>query len=556
MSDLNKNDIRNISIIVILVICAVGCNITAKYDIVTGVCNTLLSVIRAGIYMGLVMAWGIAVKRRILNIAVRRYLMVTAALLLFWNFVRSCKYIFLSGLESAGCICWYCYYIPLILVPLMGMFAVLCQGKPESYTIPGKLKFLYVPASILILLVMTNNGHQLVFSFPESDLPPWDDYRYETGYYMILIWIAAEVAAFFAVLMYRSRIPGKRRRIWAPLIPVTAAMVYSAGYIAGFPPLYAAVNDMTVVFSLLIMAVFETCIITGMIQSNTHHDELFRCSTLGAQITDKDYAICYMSDTARVFGREILKEAEKHPVDLGTERLSGAAVRGGHVFWLDDVSKVKELLEELKKTGEKLSENNSIIKADVELREKKTKTYEQVRLYDSISRQAAPQIENLEKLLSSSGQTENDKVLAHICVISAFIKRLGNLLLLGEESYHIPARETGLCLQESMENLKLCSVACSLSYECEGIVTKDTAVLIYSAFEQIIETALPDMTALMADLKTKNGNCILVLNISCEGDPVISCLKELNGQGLEAVYTEQDGDMRIVIRCQGRGDML
>lgn len=555
LADMNKRDIRNITMIILLVICAVACRMAAKYDIVTGTCNTLLSVIRAGIYMGLVIAWGISVRRRILNSAVCRYLTAIAVLLGFWLFIRSCKYMFLSGLESAGCICWYCFYIPMILVPLMGMFAAMCLGKPESYTVPAKLKLLYIPASVLILFVLTNNIHKMVFSFPESDLPLWDDYTYEAGYYVVLVWMAAEVAAFFAVMMYRSRVPGKRRRVWAPLVPVAAAAAYSAGYIAGVPLLYAAAGDMTVVFSLMIMAVFEACIITGMIQSNTHHDELFRCSTLGAQITDNDYGICYMSDTARVFGREILQKAENHPVDLGIERLSGADVSGGHVFWLDDVSKVKEMLQELKKTGEKLSENNSIIRANVKLREKKAKTYEQMRLYDSISRQAAPQIETLEKLLSISGQAETGSVLAHICVISAYIKRLGNIILLGEESYHIPARETGLCLQESMENLKLCSAACSLSYECEGIVTKDTAVLIYSVFEQIIEAALPDMTALMADLKVKDGNCILVMNISCEIIPVISCLKKLKDQGTDAGYTEQDGDMRIVIRIRERGDM-
>ena len=155
--------------------------------------------------------------------------------------------------------------------------------------------------------------------------------------------------------------------------------------------------------------------------------------------------------------------------------------------------------------------------------------------------------------MKTSGIPGKKSVLPYICVISAYIKRLGNLLLLGEESYYIPARETGLCLQESVENLRLCGAACSMTYECEGIITKELSVMIYSAFEQIIEAALQSVTAMMADLKIAGDKCRLVMNVSCDSEPVISCIEKIQVQGMDIMYTVQDQDMRIVLEIKERG---
>ena len=71
-----------------------------KYDIVTGFFNMFFSLVRSGIYIGMILAWGVSVKRRILHSTVRGYLLAITVLLLFWMSVRTCKYLLLTGLDG------------------------------------------------------------------------------------------------------------------------------------------------------------------------------------------------------------------------------------------------------------------------------------------------------------------------------------------------------------------------------------------------------------------------------------------------------------------------
>ena len=48
--------------------------------------------LRAAIYIGLFVAWGISVRSRIIQPQVRRYLTAVSALMIFWMTVRSIRY--------------------------------------------------------------------------------------------------------------------------------------------------------------------------------------------------------------------------------------------------------------------------------------------------------------------------------------------------------------------------------------------------------------------------------------------------------------------------------
>ena len=125
------------------------------------------------------------------------------------------------------------------------------------------------------------------------------------------------------------------------------------------------------------------------------YEELFRASVIGAQIVDEQDSICYISDSAKRFDKKIMKMAKEQPVDLGKERLLAAKVHGGYVLWLDDISKIKELLQNLEDVGKELSRKNEILKAEISLEEKKVQAKEQARLYDKIAMEVKPQLDVL-----------------------------------------------------------------------------------------------------------------------------------------------------------------
>ena len=153
MAELNRHEKTGAVLIVILVLCAVICRLLSRFDVVDDGFNYLCSLLRAGIYIGIIITWGISVRRRVLNRSARRYLIAIAALLLFWFVIRTCKFLFLEGMPALQYYCWYGYYIPMILIPLMGVYLAVCLGRPEEYILPAPLKALMIPAILFILLI-------------------------------------------------------------------------------------------------------------------------------------------------------------------------------------------------------------------------------------------------------------------------------------------------------------------------------------------------------------------------------------------------------------------
>ena len=546
MAELNRHEKTGAVLIVILVLCAVICRLLSRFDVVDDGFNYLCSLLRAGIYIGIIITWGISVRRRVLNRSARRYLIAIAALLLFWFVIRTCKFLFLEGMPALQHYCWYGYYIPMILIPLMGVYLAVCLGRPEEYILPAPLKALMIPAILFILLIITNNFHQKVFAFPFGMEAADSIYVHKPLYFVCLGWILAEVIAFLILLLVRSHVPGKRKMIWAPVIPAGAAFLYGTGYLMGIQPLYLIAGDMTAVFTLIMLAVCEACIRSRLIPSNTRYSELFHASTIGAQIVDESYNRYLASDNAKEFSKDLMRCTEKGPVELGNERLSGAPVTGGHVLWVENISMVQDLLEKLKRISSRLSENNNILKAEVELKEKQAQADEHMRIYDKITEEVAPQLWKIETLLElSDDHMKMIENLSLICVISSYIKRRGNLILLGEEASFFPAQELEYCLRESMENLRLCRVAVSLSCRCQGILPKDSAMAAYDFFEMIMESALPTMNAILINLAVESGTVEMTFSISCDLSSIALDREFLARHDAAAIISRQEDDVHI-----------
>ena len=127
-----RQDKKILLTVAALILCAVVCRLFSRFDVVDDALNYLCSLLRSIIYMGIIITWGVSVRRRVLNRSVRRYLMAIAALLLFWFGIRTCKFLFLEGIPALQYYCWYGYYIPMILIPLMGIYLALDVYKRQA----------------------------------------------------------------------------------------------------------------------------------------------------------------------------------------------------------------------------------------------------------------------------------------------------------------------------------------------------------------------------------------------------------------------------------------
>lgn len=163
---------------------------------------TLFSYLRSFIYIGLYAAWGISIRQRIVQKQVGQYLVGVSVLLILWFTFRSAKY-FIFWQPVAIRYQWYLFYLPMLFVPMLALLIAMSLGKPDEYKLPKSVWLLSAVSGVLLILVLTNDLHQLVFTFPK-DADVWSDadHGYGVCYFAVIVWqVFCAVAAliFYAL---------------------------------------------------------------------------------------------------------------------------------------------------------------------------------------------------------------------------------------------------------------------------------------------------------------------------------------------------------------------
>lgn len=534
MSLLRKRKYGVVLLVAVLMICAVCARVAARY----GYYAEVLSIVRALIYIGLLAAWGISVQTRIIQTQVRRYLLVIAGLMLLWLTLRTVKYN--TYHMTAERFLWYGYYLPMLFIPVLAVLVALSLGKPENYRLPKWTHFLYLPSALLFLLVLTNDLHQFVFFFPTGVLST-REYDYGIGYYVVLAWMVLCAAAALVIILAKCRIPQSRRYLWLPVVPFALALGYCAAYIKGVYWVWLLAGDLTVSMCLIITAIFESCIQCSLIQSNTHYAELFHASTIGALITDRDFSVACAAENARSVDSQTLMVAAESPVVTADGiRISEAPIRWGHVFWEDDISPMLAVLKELDDTREELQSYGSILQAENAQKARRKKLEEQERLYRAMQEKAAApavRLSNLAKALQGVQDADAARFLLwKMTVIGAYLKRRSNLIFLADRDGMVPVSEVALCLNESMDNLRLHVRRCASRLDFEGELRLETAAALYDFFEAAIELAMDDLSGAAANVTRKEDACVLSLMLQCGTD-----LTSLRAAYPDASVENEDG---------------
>ena len=153
-----------------IIAAAYSCRMLAMSDI-GGDC---ISYIRAALYLLLFALWGFSLDRRIIQTQALHCMRLTAALMLVWLVLRTLKYEVVTDLTAARYI-WYLYYLPMLFIPLLGVYIALSLGRSEEFRLTGKMGALAIIPAVLFLLVITNDLHQQAFTgqlvlFPRSRL--------------------------------------------------------------------------------------------------------------------------------------------------------------------------------------------------------------------------------------------------------------------------------------------------------------------------------------------------------------------------------------------------
>ena len=141
------------------------------------------------IYLGILVSWGISVYERIVHQGIRRQMVILVGMMMFWMLMRTLRHTVFLYVYPIGMWCWYAYYVSMILIPQICLFAAKYIGKPEDYRLSKKWSWMYVPSIILILGILTNDLHGWAFHFHKGYEAGWDVYQRGVLYYIATAWM-------------------------------------------------------------------------------------------------------------------------------------------------------------------------------------------------------------------------------------------------------------------------------------------------------------------------------------------------------------------------------
>ena len=493
---------------------------------------TLFSYLRSFIYIGMFAAWGLSVRQRIVQNQIRRYLTGVALLLILWFTFRSAKY-FIFWQPIAIRYLWYLFYLPMLFVPMLALLIAMSLGKPDEYKLPKSVWLLFAVLGALLILVLTNDLHQLVFTFPK-DADIWSDTNHGYGvcYFAVIGWQVFCVVAAFVVMLFKCWLKNRKLR-FLPVIPLAVSLSYLALNYVGIPWQKELFGDVTAFQSLMYMLCFEACIACGYIHSNSRYADLFASSVgTSAQITDMDFNVRYAAMNMQPISREKMMRAIQSPVTLADGlNLHTMPISGGYAVWTEDVSSLLEIKEESESLAEELAERNEILRYEYKRESKRRKIEEQNRLYDLLRRTTQTQINKISMLtkeyqkINKTDPVRAKSLLAEIAVLCSYIKRRKHLTLLTDRDYKVAITELIGAFAESLQTLTLLNVRSTFFADSElSMLPGKSAAAIFDFYEQVIEADLGNISSIQVSLADVEG-LRLSVNICCKADLSFLALK-------------------------------
>ncbi len=518
-----KNTVKTALIVTSLIVVAVVCRILSHLSSIPLVADKALNVVRTLVYFGLFAGWGVSLRRRVVQVQVRKLLSIVVVLILVWLTLRAVKYYFFTD-ETVIRYLWYAYYVPMMFIPAIALLVALSIGKNEGYRLPHFAFLLLLPPLIISALTLTNDLHQFVFRFPQS-AAVWSekDYSYGPGYALALILGVSSGGAALIMMFAKSRLPRNNPALWLPIVPFALAAGHAVLYALRFAPAMAIGWDLAA-FECLAFAFFlESCIASGLIQSNTRYEDAFRAlEGLSIRITDADYAVRYSTGDNESVPVDVLLRAESAPVEYKPGKIvHNLPIRGGRAVWTEDVSALALLHEKLATAKQELTERNEFLIYQYREEEEHRTVEEQNRLYDLLQSKTQNQIDAIRELIkdydAAKTSSQKRRALARIVVLATFVKRRRDLALLSESGTVVEESTLRSALAESYKALSLLGIKGAFAVTIDSLKA-DEAAEAYDFFEAVAETATEAINYLNVHIYPETGRLVVSATLSGPAD--------------------------------------
>ena len=399
-------------------------------------------------YGGLIVVWAMTVLRRIIEPQIKGLLIENAALLLMLILFHALRYQFSQGQGTVHRFMLYCYYIPICYIPVISFKLCLRCGRSENVKINPLWDLTFLPSIAFSILILTNDRHNLAFRFPAPMEKGYDVFVHGPVYYAAIVWISLLIIATVVITIVRFSSKPVRKDSWVYYVVLGVSLYFLLSDYFGFAPVINDIQYITPIeiFSIFIVCGWEACIQTCLLPSNSGYEYFFENSGLIAKITDKNGKI-RIASKGSASDWSGLKE-DYHIMEK--------EVWGGTLNYAEDISAITTANRELEEILENIKEENSIQEAENALQEERVHVSVMNRLYDDITEFSSRKTVEIESLLKGEWSEEGfKKNLEKSCILASYIKRRGNLYLLGEENHRYDFNDIYLSFKESLDYFSL-----------------------------------------------------------------------------------------------------
>lgn len=445
--------------------------------------------IEYGVYTLMLAGWLLSVKLRITQRSMARYLYIACGFMLLWLFVRFLQEAFLYKNIHLLRVSGYFTVFPLIVTTLFDLYAALCLGNGEDYSIPKRLYLLAAADVILVILELTNEYHHIVFKVLPGEE---ENIEFHTNYGFVIIFVYAAaliLSRIYIIFRKASKLKQNRHlKLFPLMIGLSIPIVILPNLMNQFMPSGDFIELTAKLYFLEIMS-WESCIIIGLVPINTRYGMVFEQSTVGMRIVDSDLNTRIKSSHARELTADELEKLLESGsfTDPSGSEIHIHDITDGHLIYQKDVSRINRIIGELDQTASELRQENTILSGELHSSSEKARIAVQNQIYDRLSQEVGAQLSLIDSMIHGLHPKDRNELVKKLCIVGTYVKRRCNLRIIEQQNGAVSLGELKLSLDDMVNTLETVGINASLDWHPQGEFSAAFCLKVLEQTEQVLE---------------------------------------------------------------------
>ena len=464
---------------------------------------------------------------------------------------------------------WYCYYIPMAAVPPLCLSCALRsaglglgeKGKRHRAAIASV-------SALFIVLALTNDLHQLFFTFDSPNPGTVGKYFYGPAYWAFLVYTAVCFIGFFAVL-WRSCTSVLRSLLVPSATVAVGGFLLSSAYI--FRLEWARTLNFSLIYGILVIVALELCLDLGIIPSTRSFAKVFAKLPFDLKIVSRDGSLFRKTEASAALDPSVARALASRPLpDVFTlpaypdDVFFAWPLSGGSALLTRDMRNMRSLGRQLMARRADLEQDRRTLEHDRDLAELLAGLEAESRLVGDVERALSDSMREVSDVLRGLPQEPAARLreLERARMIVAYCKRKGSLVLAEAVDPELDRDRIRLIANELASDLRAVGIDCAAIASLSRPLAAQQMSVLYDCIYDVAFTALECKgPVLMYHLGERNdGTVELRAHLESEDEEDLASLPRTEAlrarlDACDVIYslTGEEGRLLLVVRVRTGG---